>query len=47
MKFKKIRFIVDNSRVLHSKLVKGWIENNKDKIEFFYLPSYSSERKPK
>jgi transposase len=43
---KKIFFIVDNLRVHHSKIVKEWIEENKDKIELFYLPSYSPERNP-
>lgn len=43
---KKIFFIVDNLRVHHSKVVKEWVENNKDRIEIFYLPSYSPERNP-
>ncbi len=30
----------------HSKLVKKWAEENKDKIELFYLPSYSPELNP-
>ena len=30
----------------HSKPVKAWLQKNKDKIEVFYLPSYSPELKP-
>ena len=43
---KKILLIVDNLRVHHSKIVKEWVEQNKEKIELFYLPSYSPERNP-
>jgi len=45
-KQRKIFLIVDNLRVHHSKIVKEWIEENKIKIELFYLPSYSPERNP-
>lgn len=45
-KEQKIFLILDNLRVHHSKLVKEWQENNKDKIELFYLPSYSPEKNP-
>lgn len=31
--------ILDNLRVHHSKPVKKWVEEHKDKIELFYLPS--------
>lgn len=43
---KKIYLILDNLRVHHSKLVKQWVEENIDKIELFYLPSYSPEINP-
>jgi transposase len=43
---RKIFFIVDNLRVHHSKIVKEWVEQHKDKIELFYLPSYSPEKNP-
>ena len=43
---KKIFIILDNLRVHHSKIVKKWVEENKDKIELFYLPSYSPELNP-
>lgn len=45
-KTKKTFLILDNLRVHHSKIVKEWIEENIDKIELFYLPSYSPEKNP-
>jgi transposase len=42
----KIFLILDNLRVHHSKLVKRWLAENADKIEVFYLPSYSPELNP-
>ena len=45
-KKQKIYLILDNLRVHHSKLVKQWVEDNKKKIELFYLPSYSPEKNP-
>lgn len=35
-----------NLREHHSKPVKAWLEENKEKIECFYLPSYSPELNP-
>ena len=43
---KKVFLILDNLRVHHSKPVKAWAEEHKDKIELFYLPSYSPELNP-
>lgn len=43
---KKVFLILDNLRVHHSKLVKAWLAERKDKIEVFYLPSYSPELNP-
>ena len=43
---RKIFLILDNLRAHHSKLVKAWLETRKDKIEIFYLPSYSPELNP-
>ena len=43
---KKIYLILDNLRVHHSKLVKEWLEERKQAIEVFYLPSYSPEKNP-
>lgn len=41
---KKIFLILDNLRVRHSKPVKA--AQRKEKIELFYLPSYSPEFNP-
>ena len=43
---RKIFLILDNLRVHHSKLVKAWVAERQDKIELFYLPSYSPELNP-
>ena len=43
---KKVFLILDNLRVHHSKPVKKWVEEHKNKIELFYLPSYSPELNP-
>ena len=43
---KKVFLIVDNLSVHHGTLVKEWLGKKKDKIEVFYLPSYSPERNP-
>ena len=45
-KTKKLFLILDNLRVHHSKIVKEWVKKNNDKIELFFLPSYSPERNP-
>lgn len=45
-KKRKVFLIVDNLRVHHSKEVKAWLETRKDRIELFYLPSYSPELNP-
>jgi transposase len=42
----KIFLVLDNLRVHHSKPVKQWLARNADKIEVFYLPSYSPELNP-
>lgn len=42
----KVFLILDNLRVHHSKIVKKWVEEHVDKIELFYLPSYSPDRNP-
>lgn len=38
--------ILDKLRVHHSKPVKAWVAERQDKIELFYLPSYSPELNP-
>jgi transposase len=43
---KKVFLILDNLRVHHSKPVKAWVAQRQDKIELFYLPSYSPELNP-
>ena len=45
-KSQKIFLILDNLRVHHSKIVKQWVNDNKEKIEIFHLPSYSPEKNP-
>lgn len=42
----KVYFIVDNLKVHHSKIVKTWVEENKDNIALFFIPSYSPEKNP-
>ncbi len=43
---KKVFLVLDNLRVHHSKPVKAWVAEHADKIELFYLPSYSPELNP-
>ena len=43
---RKVYLILDNLKVHHSGLVTDWLEKHKDKIEVFYLPSYSPELNP-
>ena len=43
---RKIFLILDNLRVHHSKPVKAWLAANRERIEVFYLPSYSPELNP-
>lgn len=45
-KEQKIFLILDNLRVHHSKSVQQWVEENKEKIALFFLPSYSPEKNP-
>jgi transposase len=43
---KRVFLILDNLRVHHSKAVRKWFRGNADKIQVFYLPSYSPELNP-
>lgn len=45
---RKIFLILDNLRVHHSKVVKAWLSKPEiaEKMEVFFLPSYSPERNP-
>ncbi len=42
----KVIVILDNLSVHHSKHFKNWLKDKKEKIEVFYLPSYSPELNP-
>ena len=43
---KKVFLILDNLRVHHSRLVKAWVAEHSEKIELFYVPSYSPQLDP-
>ncbi len=43
---RKAFLVMDNLKVHRSKPVMAWLEEHKDKIEVFYLPSYSPELNP-
>lgn len=43
---RKVFLILDNLRAHHCEPVKAWLEENKAKIEVFYLPSYSPQLNP-
>jgi len=43
---KKVYLILDNLRVHHAKKVKEWVAKYSERIELFYLPSYSPDLNP-
>ena len=43
---RKIILILDNLRVHHANVVREWLEDKEDKLEIFFLPSYSPELNP-
>ncbi len=43
---KKIFLILDNLKVHHSYVVKDWLSKHKERLEVFFLPSYSPELNP-
>ncbi|RJG03288.1 IS630 family transposase [Noviherbaspirillum sedimenti] len=43
---RKVFLILDNLRVHHAPSVAAWLEAHRDRIEVFYLPSYSPELNP-
>lgn len=43
---RKVFLILDNLGVHHCKPVKAWLAERRDKVEVFYLPSYSPELNP-
>lgn len=43
---RKVFLILDNLRVHHVKLVKAWLEENSNRIEVYYLTTYTPELNP-
>ena len=43
---RKVFLILDNLRAHHGKEVKKWLEDHREQIEVFHLPSYSPELNP-
>lgn len=43
---KKVFLILDNLKVHHADVVRDWLHENKERIEVFFLPSYSPELNP-
>jgi transposase len=43
---RKVFLIVDNLRVHHSYALDEWLDEHKEKLELFFLPSYAPERNP-
>lgn len=43
---RKVFLILDNLRVHHAKVVREWLATQVERIEVFYLPSYSPELNP-
>ena len=43
---RKVFLILDNLKVHHAKGLVKWLDENKEKIEIFYLPAYSPELNP-
>ncbi len=43
---RKVFLVLDNLRVHHSRKVREWLADKLDKIELFFLPSYSPELNP-
>ena len=35
--------ILDNVRIHHAKLLKPFLDENKDRLEFMFFPAYSPE----
>jgi len=45
-KDKKVLMFLDNVKYHHAKMLKPFLEKNKDKIELFFLPPYSPDFNP-
>lgn len=43
---RKACLIADNLRVHHGRKVRAWAQANRDRIELFFIPSYSPEINP-
>ena len=43
---RKVLFIVDNLKVHHGRIVRGWLSEHKDEIELFFTSPYSPEINP-
>lgn len=43
---KKVFLILDNLRVHHANVLKPWLEENRSRIELFFIPSYSPHLNP-
>ena len=43
---RKVFLILDNLRVHHAPSVAAWLDDHRDRIEVFYLPSYSPALNP-
>ena len=43
---RKVFLILDNLRVHHARVVKEWVGAHADRLELFYLPSYSPDLNP-
>lgn len=43
---RKVYLIVDNLKVHHAIMVTQWLEENKNKIQMFFLPAYCPELNP-
>ena len=39
----KIVMILDNSKIHHAKLIQPFLEENKDRLQFVFLPPYSPQ----
>ena len=42
----KVMLIIDNLKVHHGKKVADWIAEHSEKIELFFIPSYSPDLNP-
>jgi len=43
---KKITMILDNVRYHHAKMLRPFLEKNKERIELFFFPPYSPDLNP-